>query len=435
MEPIVTTTSGSLPLELAEGTRPSARSKLESEPFRLFFPLGILFGWLGVSHWILYATGVSSSYSGTTHANLQLEGFEIAFAAGFLFTAVPRRTAGPPASSFTLALTALGLVLTAIANLEGRPAFATWGYILAIATMVVFALRRFIGARDLASRRPPASFVLVPIGFASGIAGAIITTDIFSPPLWVLSIGFDLIRQGVFFSLILGIGGLVLPLVLGYPPPADVTAKSAPRIAALALLGLAIAGTFIVQHAFEWDWVITVRGLLVLAGLLMQAGIHRAPRLPGLQRWIALIATWCVPLGPIFAGLLPDYRIALLHITFVAGFAMLTLAVGSHVVLSHTDREELRDRTRWPVLVYAFMMILAAATRVSADLMPDSYFHHLAYASTVWIAGTFAWIYLVLKREPSRLRSPPPARRSPASCGSAIPRASSRSGPPPSARS
>jgi uncharacterized protein involved in response to NO len=388
-----------MPLAAADEVRVSFLSKLEREPFRLFFPLGLLFGWFGVSHWIMYATGVASSYSGTMHANLQLECFEIAFAAGFLFTAIPKRTGGPPASIVTLLLAVVGLLTSAIANLEGRPAFATWGYLLALLTIVGFAVRRFSGARAIASRRPPASFVLVPIGFLSGIAGGIITTDLFDPPLWVLSIGFDLIRQGVFFCLIVGIGGLVVPLVLGYAPPADVTKKSAPRIIMLALVGVSIVGTIILQHAFELEWMLTARGLLVLFGLLAEARIFRWPKLPGLQRRIALVAIWCVPLGAILGGLFPDYRIALLHITFVAGFGLLTFAIGAHVVLSHTDREGLRDRARWPVVVYTFMMLLAAATRVSADLLPDTYFHHLAYASTVWIAGTFAWVYLLSKRD------------------------------------
>jgi uncharacterized protein involved in response to NO len=385
-----------MPIETDQETR--ALSTLQAEPFRLFFPLGLLFGWIGISHWILYATGVSSSFSGTTHANLQLECFETAFAAGFLFTAIPRRTAGPPASLLTLATCAAGLTSSAIVNLESRPAFATWGYLLSLSTMAGFAARRFVGARAIAARRPPPSFVMVPIAFACGIAGAIITTDVLSPPLWVLSLGFDLIRQGVFFCLIVGVGGLVLPLVLGYPPPPDASRQSTTRVAGLALLGLAIVATFVLQHALELPWLISVRGGLVLFGLVLQGGIHRRPRLPGAQRWIVLIAAWCVPLGAILAGVLPDDRIAFLHITFVAGFGLLSFAVGAHVVLSHTDREELRDRTRWPVFIYTGMTLLAAATRVSADFMPETYFRHLAYASSAWIVGSCAWIYLVLKR-------------------------------------
>ena len=32
-----------------------------TDPWRLFFPLGVLLGWAGALHWVLYATGVTSA--------------------------------------------------------------------------------------------------------------------------------------------------------------------------------------------------------------------------------------------------------------------------------------------------------------------------------------------------------------------------------------
>ena len=32
------------------------------EPFRLFFPLGVLLAWAGVGHWLLHALGVLDNY-------------------------------------------------------------------------------------------------------------------------------------------------------------------------------------------------------------------------------------------------------------------------------------------------------------------------------------------------------------------------------------
>ena len=51
-----------------------ARSKaidlICNEPYRLFFPLGVLIGMLGTSHWLLYALGWTQSYSGFFHASI-----------------------------------------------------------------------------------------------------------------------------------------------------------------------------------------------------------------------------------------------------------------------------------------------------------------------------------------------------------------------------
>src|SRR5215472_19312449 len=70
-------------------------SRWRSEPFRIFFPLGVLFAWIGVGHWLMYATGVSANYSCKFHGLVQMQAFMMAFAIGFLLTAVPRRTQSP----------------------------------------------------------------------------------------------------------------------------------------------------------------------------------------------------------------------------------------------------------------------------------------------------------------------------------------------------
>jgi uncharacterized protein involved in response to NO len=189
---------------------------------------------------------------------------------------------------------------------------------------------------------------------------------------------------------------LVVPLVLGFTPPKDVTKKSLPWMAILFAFGLLIIASIVVEHAFSHPSMMTLRGVLLLALLVFEGRLYRTPRLPGLQRRVVQGAAWLVPLGSIAAGIWTDYRVALLHITFVGGFSLLTLAIGSHVVLSHTDREALRDRAKVPVAIYAFLILLASATRASADLMLEGYFHHLAYASAVWIAATLGWLYLLL---------------------------------------
>jgi uncharacterized protein involved in response to NO len=76
----------------------SEPSRWQREPFRLFFPLGVLLGWLGVGHWLLYAVGATATYSCLAHGLAQVEGFLPAFALGFLLTALPRRTQGALAS-------------------------------------------------------------------------------------------------------------------------------------------------------------------------------------------------------------------------------------------------------------------------------------------------------------------------------------------------
>src|SRR5207247_2424421 len=123
-------------------------------------------------HWLLYATGATATYSCQMHGLVQMQGFMMAFAFGFLWTAIPRRTGTEPASMGEIALAASGLGLTTAAAVVERWALAEIAYGALIALLLLFALRRFVAGE--APRRPPAgsssraSFSSTPAGPARG---------------------------------------------------------------------------------------------------------------------------------------------------------------------------------------------------------------------------------------------------------------------------
>ena len=105
------------------------------EPFRIFFPLGLLIGLSGVSLWPLYFCGFHKFYPGIMHARLMSEGFLASFVLGFLGTAAPRLTGTPHFSAAELR-TVLTLLIAAIAaHIAERP---TLGDALFLALLVVF---------------------------------------------------------------------------------------------------------------------------------------------------------------------------------------------------------------------------------------------------------------------------------------------------------
>ena len=71
----------------------AARSGGESH-FALL-SLGVVLAWLGIGHWLLYATGLSTSYSCQLHGLIQVQAFLMAFAVGFLLTHAGRRARRP----------------------------------------------------------------------------------------------------------------------------------------------------------------------------------------------------------------------------------------------------------------------------------------------------------------------------------------------------
>src|SRR5215212_1890441 len=69
---------------------------MAAEPFRLFFPAGVLAGIVGVLLWPLYFTHITEFYPGLGHARIMACGLFGAFIFGFLGTAMPRMLSAKP---------------------------------------------------------------------------------------------------------------------------------------------------------------------------------------------------------------------------------------------------------------------------------------------------------------------------------------------------
>src|SRR6266571_166000 len=114
-----------------------------ADPYRIFFPLGIVLGAMGVSIWPVYYFGLTEGYSGRAHAFVQTDGFLYSFIVGFLLTAVPRFTGTePPSLPVQYALAAV-VAASALAFefqffIAGQTAF-----LLAHGTLITLAARRF----------------------------------------------------------------------------------------------------------------------------------------------------------------------------------------------------------------------------------------------------------------------------------------------------
>src|SRR6185503_13894274 len=73
---------------------------LGREPFRIFFPAGVLAGIVGVALWPLHFANVLELYPGIGHARIMAYGLFGAFIFGFLGTAMPRMLSAKPLHIF-----------------------------------------------------------------------------------------------------------------------------------------------------------------------------------------------------------------------------------------------------------------------------------------------------------------------------------------------
>jgi uncharacterized protein involved in response to NO len=375
------------------------------EPFRFFFPLGVLLAWIGIGHWLLYAAGMTSSYSCLFHGLVQMQGFLMAFAVGFLLTAIPRRTQSAPPSVPEMTLAAGALVTVVGAAVAERWAMAELAYGTVLLLLLVFAGRRFLASA--AGRRPPANFVLIPIGAVHGLAGAVLIGALWpGTPAWAMGLGRLFVEQGVFLCLAVGVGGLVLPLIAGRTPPLDLGSSPREGWKALAygLVGAAILMSFLLEQAGHARLGPLLRAAAVAGGLGFGGGWHM-PMRPGFHRRLVWLAAWLMPLGLAISGLWPDFRVPALHILFIGGFALLAFAVATHVALSHLGLTAVADGRPPAVVFLAVAFLLAMLARVAAD-WSQTYFIHLGWAAGAWLAGSAVWLAFL---GPKLLRRPTPA--------------------------
>ena len=148
---------------------------LFSYGFRPFFLFGALHAAIMIGLWVpwyLGFLGLASGFPPTAwHAHELLFGYVPAVMAGFLLTAIPRRTGSAPPGAVTMIVAIAAPVGTAAFAWNHRWAASQVCWFALVIALVTFAAKRF----GHGSRRPPASFVWVPMSFAMGVCGSIVS--------------------------------------------------------------------------------------------------------------------------------------------------------------------------------------------------------------------------------------------------------------------
>src|SRR5438128_743563 len=185
-----------------------------TDPYRIFFPLGIILGVMGDSIWPLYYFGITQGYSGRAHAFVQTDGFLFSFIAGFLLTAIPRFTGTEAPSKKTQYVLAAIVIVCATAFEFHFFEIGNAVFVAAHIMLIALAVRRFLRRQQ----DPPETFSFVGFGLISGMLGALIDAGIawnIIAPSWDL-LGKRLLTEGMVLLLVLGIGGFLGPRLLGF---------------------------------------------------------------------------------------------------------------------------------------------------------------------------------------------------------------------------
>ena len=355
--------------------------------------------------WLAIAFGYEGENTQIFHSIAQIQGFMLCFALGFLFTMVPRRTGTWAPNTLEMVL-GLGcpVAITLCAALKYHALSQAFWFVL-VATLAQFLVRRFRQSTATGPSLP--AFVWLPIGLLQGVAGAVLF-GLFG----ALDLDYDIHRlaqrlllQGLFLSLVVGVGSMVFPLFTRGEGPGKRPAP--PRFAKLIhVFGAALLVSTFFFEVYGWHHTgLLGRGVLCGALLVFGGRVHRLPTKPGANRWLVFFAIWMIPIGYLLAGIMPPHYVQIgMHIVFIGGFATMAMAVAAHVALAHGGRKPELDG--WPVLIVAYAALFQVAVVARALMLLDDldrYQMWLGVAAGAFLLGSLAWAALVV---PALLRKP-----------------------------
>jgi uncharacterized protein involved in response to NO len=373
-----------------------------AEPFRIFFPLGVLFGLSGVSLWPLYFLGIHTSfYPAIMHGSLMVEGFLTAFVFGFLATAMPRMTDTPPLARWELGAL-LALHVTAVGlHIALRDFAGNCVYLALLALFTVCMGRRFARRLDL----PPPGFVLVVLGFLNALAGASFLLLLpWFPTSGVFMSGELLLVKGWLLLLILGIGGFLLPRFLEmpqreYPESRAPSAGWKSQAILAAVTGIFLTATLLAEGQYFHPRLVVILQCLAAGGYLLATVPFGRTKVPNVTLTLCLRAALVLlGAGLAFPLCWPLQRLAGQHVIFIGGFTLLIFTVATRVVLGHSGGSHLFPAPLPFLRGAAVLFVAAAVLRAVADFLLLTRPHWINAAAYAWMLAALVWSWRILPR-------------------------------------
>ncbi|MCC6276233.1 MAG: NnrS family protein [Leptospiraceae bacterium] len=391
------------------------------EPYRIFFPLGILGALIGAGIWLptwLIQERFSfltpeilfflprNSYPVQEHILILFNLFLSPIIAGFTLTAIPRFTATKPMRPVLVGiLFSTYLSLFIFFFLYDYPIFF---YLFSF--LFFFSLFFFTASRYRASSfKFPGYLQVFLTGLCLGAIGSFfILISLFLKNETFVA-GKYLIFYGMLPLVIIGIGTkLIIPVTQIQNPQSRMAwmqrAESIPTKHTLVVIG-----------TFGVAFLVEVTGLFFPEFTFVPV-ICRAARLGALSFWfvryfhvleyksfpgklskVLYISMWMFLIGLLghAFGLKNSAHYA--HIYFISGVSLFITSIMSRVVLSHGGVDLAIERTSNIFVVIAVLLAIAAFTRASAFFLPGRTFSHLAYASLLYILAFLLWTFRIGK--------------------------------------
>ena len=122
------------------------------------------------------------------------------------------------------------------------------------------------------------------------------------------------------------------------------------------------------------------------------------PRPPGLHRKLLWLSGWMIPTGYLVVAVRPALRLLGLHLVFIGGFALMVLAVSTHVVLAHGAHVRMLHGSSRRLIGATGLWAVALVARSLVVLDPARFTLWLTLASACFLGGAALWIALLVSK-------------------------------------
>lgn len=353
------------------------------DPYRIFFPLGMFAGFLALVIWLFFLYRWIAFYPRLVHGNLFFFGFFWSFVAGFLMTAIPKMTGTKSASYLELFLGALFVFCQIGISLRNVEWLAVTLFFLQQILLIQFLIRRFFVFR----RMPFPGIVFLPIGFLQSLLGIFLFFRTNERDLFLLFAG-----EAFLVNLIFGLGSKMIPVISRIPgslTPAESGQKESfvlPFVtAALVNIGYLAELT----NAPMLPLGIRLVGFVLAAIFLLR--LFSAP-----TRWTAVgiglkVSVVLFLFGQVGIALLPDYRLSILHLSYVGGLFLVTVMVSVRVILAHGSQPLSYEVSSPRILSIVGFVVVATILRLFAQVELSNPF--LLSSIVFMIASMVLWAH------------------------------------------
>ena len=361
------------------------------DPYRLLFPLGILFAVVGAVLWPLHAAHLIL-YPVPLHPRLMIQGFEHCFILGFLLTAMPSFLHAKHATRAELGIALAAMAGFLVCALAGVWVVAEALYLVTLLLILVMAARRF--RRDAA---PPEEFLFVGVGLVLGLIGGTLEllTEAGALTEPAPRFGLHVIAFGMVLSIVLGVGGLLVPTFTSMREPLVIPLLARPhqrlprRVLYVALLAM-LVGALALEAFAHPTAAVRVRAA---AGTVMLLGVWKLWRMPGARDRLSYAlwtAGWMLLAGLWTTALMPSRPLPGFHVLFIGGLGLLTMGIATRVTVRHGNHPIVVEQRVLRILVPAFLL-LALTARLAAEITPARSFLYYSVSAALWILGWLLW--------------------------------------------